>query len=520
MHTLCRVLTLCLLFAVALVVPIARANTLRLVMDGDPVSMDPHEQLSGGILQYSHIVFDPLCRWTQERTFEPRLATKWETLDDRTTRFYLRKGVKFHSGNPFTATDVQWTIDRLKRSEDFRGIFEPVEGVKIVDDYTIDIITKQPYPLLLNIATYIFPMDHVFYTGEDENGQPKDAIVKYGNPSFARNHASGTGPFTVAFRVPGVQMVFQRFEEYWDTESPGNVEKIVLTPISDDKTRVDALLTDNADLILPVPPQEYVRIQGDPHVKLLTMSGSRIITLQLNQRRRPEFRDVLVRHAIVHAINNEAIVKEIMHNAATAAGQHAPKGLVGYMNMLAPRYNLKRAQGLMKKAGYADGFECTMVAPNNRYINDEKIAEAVVSMLAQIKIKVNLTTMSKAVYWEQFDAQQADIQMIGWHPDTEDSGNYSEFLLMCPNKETGYGHYNSGNYCNPIVDDLVLRSQSETDVAIRNEMLQQVERIIYDDAAFVPLHWPDVSWASRENVLIEPIVNPANFPYFGDLVIE
>ncbi len=128
--------------------------------------------------------------------------------------------------------------------------------------------------------------------------------------------------------------------------------------------------------------------------------------------------------------------------------------------------------------------------------------------------------MDKADYWEQYDAQQADIQMIGWHPDTEDSANYTEFLMMCPNKETGYGQYNSGNYCNPIVDDLILRIQPETDAAKRNEMLKRVERILYDDAAFVPLHWQHLSWASRKNVLIEPIVNIGNHPYFGDLVME
>ncbi|MCP4935592.1 MAG: ABC transporter substrate-binding protein, partial [bacterium] len=129
MKTLCRVLTLSLLLAVVFFVPPAGAKTLRLVMDSDPVSMDPHEQLSGGMAQYSHMVFDPLCRWTKEMTFEPRLATKWETVDDRTMRFYLRSGVKFHSGNPFTAKDVQWTLERLKKSGDFKGLFEPVEGI-------------------------------------------------------------------------------------------------------------------------------------------------------------------------------------------------------------------------------------------------------------------------------------------------------------------------------------------------------------------------------------------------------
>jgi len=209
-----------------------------------------------------------------------------------------------------------------------------------------------------------------------------------------------------------------------------------------------------------------------------------------------------------------------MKGRATAAAQQAPEGYLGYVEDLEPRYDLDKARQLMAEAGYADGFECSMIAPNNRYVNDEKIAEAVVSMLGRINIKVNLNTMPKAQYWDKFDAQSADIQMIGWHPDTEDSANYTEFLLMCPDKDTGYGQYNSGNYCNPEVDELIMNCQSETDVEERTQMLKEVERILYNDAAFVPLHWQHLSWAGKDNLRIKPIVNVMNFPYFGDLVIE
>ncbi|HPI99140.1 MAG TPA: ABC transporter substrate-binding protein, partial [Synergistales bacterium] len=143
--------------------PVSAGKTLKLAMDADPVSLDPHVQLSGGMLQYSHMVFDPLVRWTKTMELEPRLATRWERIDENTMRFYLRPEVKFHSGNPFTAKDVQWTVERLKKSQDFKGLFEPFEGVNIIDDYTCDLVTKKPYSLVLNMATYIFPMDSVFY---------------------------------------------------------------------------------------------------------------------------------------------------------------------------------------------------------------------------------------------------------------------------------------------------------------------------------------------------------------------
>ncbi|MGD9358873.1 MAG: ABC transporter substrate-binding protein [Desulfobacterales bacterium] len=519
MSTYFRALTVFLLVLSLLGAVPAAAKTLRLAMDAEPVSMDPHAHLSTGTLQFSHLVFDPLLRWTQAMDFEPRLAHKWERIDDRTLRFHLRKGVTFHSGNPLTAGDVEWTLQRLKRSESFKGIFEPVAGTKIIDDHTIDLITKSSYPLLLNVATYIFPMDRLFYSGVDDLGKPKDAIEKF-EPSFARDNASGTGPFRVTERVPGTRMIFERIASYWDTQSPGNVSRIELSAIGNASDRVNALLAGKMDMIMPVAPQDYEQVRLVDDVRLVTTATPRIILLQLNQDRRPEFREVLVRQAIVHAIDNRAIVDAVMRGAATAAGQQAPKGYAGHMEGLKPRFNLKRAQKMMQKAGYPDGFECTMIAPNNRYINDEKIAATVVSMLAKINIRVKLTTMDKARYWEQFDARQGDIQMIGWHPDTEDSANYSEYLTMCPNKTTGYGKDNSGSYCNPIVDDLVLRSQSELDPAKRGTMLQRVEQLLYDDAAFVPLHWQNISWAAWKSVDLEPIVNALNNPYFGDLVMH
>ena len=497
----------------------AGAKTLKLALDADPKTMDPQEQLSGGMLQYSHLVFDPLVRWTQDLKFEPRLATKWERIDDLTIRFYLRKDVKFHSGNPFTAKDVAFTLNRFKKSVDFKGIFELFVEPKIVDDYTIDIKTKKPYALLLNTATYIFALDSKFYTGTDEKGKPKDACLKVGE-TFAKTNESGTGPFKVTSREHGVKMVFERFADYWDKKSPGNVSKIVLTPIKENATRVAALLSGDVDFITPVPPQDFDRLEKDPKVNLYTYSGGRIITVQMNQKRKKELQDVRVRQAIVHAVNNVGIAEKIMKGTATAAGQQGPKGYAGYKESLKPRYDLEKAKKLMKEAGLEKGFEASMIAPNNRYVNDEKIAEAFAAMLSKINIKVNLKTMPKAQYWDEFDKQPADFQMIGWHSDTEDSGNFTEFLAMCPNKETGYGQYNSGNYCNKKVDELTLAAQTETDLAKRASILQEIEQILYDDAAFVPFHWQNHSYGAKKNLDVAPIINTMNFPYFGDLVVK
>ena len=504
--------------SLAVVLP-AQAKTLRLAYDADPVSLDLHEQLSGGTLQLSHMVCDPLIRWNQDLGFDPRAASSWERINETTVRFNLRKGVKHHSGREMTAKDVVFTFNRLKQSEDFKGIFVNFEGVNAVDDYTVDVVTVGPYPLVEHTATYIFPLDSEFYTGTDDRGLDKSEIVKHGD-SFASSNISCTGPFTVTSREQGIEVVFDRFADYWDTDSPGNVDQIIFTPIKEAPTRVAALLAGDIDFAAPIPPTDLDRIASTEGVDLVTMSGTRIITFQLNQNRRPELADPRVRLAIVHAVNNEGIVKKIMKKFGTAAAQQSPKGYQGHNENLKPRFDLEKAKALMEEAGYADGFDVTMMAPNNRYVNDAKIAEAVAGMLAKINIRVDLTTMPKAQYWPKFDERAADIMMIGWHSDTEDSANFSEFLTMTPDEETGYGQYNSGNYSNAELDQLVLASASETDPAKRTEMLQKVEQILHDEAAFVPLHWQDRAWAARSGVNIAEIVNVMNFPYLGDLVME
>jgi peptide/nickel transport system substrate-binding protein len=504
--------------ALALALPV-QANTLKLAYDADPVTLDIHEQLSGGTLQLSHMVCDPLIRWNQDLGFDARVASSWERIDDTTVRFNLRKGVKFHSGREMTAKDVVFTFNRLKESEDFKGIFVNFTAANIVDDYAVDLVTDGPYPLVEHTATYIFPLDSEFYAGNDDRGRVKSEVVKHGD-SFASTNISCTGPYTIASREQGVEIVFDRFADYWDTDSPGNVSKIVFTPIKEGPTRVAALLSGDIDFAAPIPPADLARIDSNEETDLVTMSGTRIITFQMNQKSNPALADVRVRQAIVHAVNNAGIVEKIMKGFGTAAAQQSPKGYLGYNDSLTPRYDLEKAKALMAEAGLADGFDATMMAPNNRYVNDSKIAEAVAAMLAKINIRIDLTTMPKAQYWPKYDERAADIMMIGWHSDTEDSANFTEFLGMTPDEETGYGQYNSGNYSNAEVDQLVLDSAKVTDGAKRAEMLQRVEQIMHDEAAFVPLHWQDRAWAAKKGVHIDKVVNVMNFPYLGDLVMD
>jgi peptide/nickel transport system substrate-binding protein len=509
----------CLVITSLLSATAAGAKELRVAYDAGPATLDIQEQLSGAEMQLSHLSFDPLIRWTRDHAFEPRLAISYERLNPTTVRFKLREGVKFHSGNPMTADDFKWTFNRIKESSDFKYVFEKITALNVVDSHTIDLVTNGPYPLVLHTATYIFPMDSKFYTGTDANGTDMAAIVKNG-ASFASTHLSGTGPFKVVSREPGSKIVFERFADYWDKSSPGNVDRIVFTPIKDEQARVAALLSGDVDLIAPVAPNDFDQIRASSKVDLITVPSTRIIMLQMNQERRPEFRDQRVRMAIVHAVNNEAIVKKIMKGFATTAAQMSPAGYLGHNPNLKPRFDLDLAKKLMSDAGYKNGFSVTMMAPNNRYVNDGKIAQAVAEMLSKINIKVDLQTMPAAQYWPAFDDRAADIMMIAWRSDTEDSAHFYEYLAMTPDKSTGKGAYNSGNYSSDFVDTETMRASQETDIARRAEILQAIETRLFQDAAFIPLHWQSLAWAARKGINLDPVVNALNFPYLGDLVFR
>ncbi|WP_219704175.1 ABC transporter substrate-binding protein [Marinomonas lutimaris] len=489
----------------------ATATTLKMAFGADPVSLDPHEQLSESTLQFSHLAFDPLLRWKQNGQFESRLATKWERIDNLTMRFYLRKDVTFRTGNAFSAKDVVYTINRLKTSPDFRAMFDTIKSASIVDDYTIDVHTTYANPLLLNIMTYVFPMDRLFY-------QDKDQIVKYGE-TFASRNVSGTGPFILVDRELGSRMELKRNPNYWDTESIGNVDKIILTPIRADSTRLAALLSGDVDFIFPVSPIDIERTKKIKGIQLVTLPSTRILLLHMNQQRRKEFKDIRVRKAINLAINQALIVEKILKGYATPAGQLSPDRFLGHLNNLEPEYDLTKALALMKEAGYEKGFRISMMAPNNRYMNDEKVAQAITAMLSRINITVDLKTLPKAQYFKEFDNRSADMMMLGWQSDTMDSNNLFEFIIACPDAKTGMGAYNASEYCRPYIDDDIRQANREMNPERRLRLMQQIERTLYNDAAIVPLYWQSLTWAAKDKVKIQDIVNDQNYPHIGDLFI-
>ncbi|TDO98867.1 peptide/nickel transport system substrate-binding protein [Marinomonas balearica] len=490
----------------------SHAATLRMAFDNNIVSLDPHELLSESNLQFSHLVFDPLVRWKKDGSLEPRLATRWEQINAKTVRFYLREDVHFISGNEFSAKDVAYTLNRLKGSPDFRAMFDTIQGTKIIDPYTIDVISVAPNPLTLNIMTYVFPMDKAFYQGRDK-------IVKYGK-TFASKNVSGTGAYYIVERQPGIKTVLKRNPDYWDNDSKGNVDKLILTPIRNASTRLAALLSGDVDFIFPISPIDIPRTKQVKGIKVRALQSSRITLLHMNESRNPALKDIRVRKAINLAINQRLIVEKILKGYGTAAGQLSADRFLGHDPKIQPEYDLSKARQLLKEAGYEANLNLSMMASNNRYVDDKLVAEVIAAMLAKVGIKVNLKTLPKAQYFQELDRRQADLMMMTWQSDTLDSNNIFEFLVACQNDDSGLGAYNASEYCNISINQAIRMANTEMNPERRIRLLQSIERTVYDDAAVVPLFWKSLNWAAKKTVHFEDVVNDQNYPHIDRLVIS
>ncbi|MCP4747328.1 MAG: ABC transporter substrate-binding protein [Desulfobacteraceae bacterium] len=492
--------------------------TLKIGVPNDINSLDPHVSHSTTSMQYSNWVLDPLVRWKSKSQFEPALAYKWERLSDTCMRFYLQNNVRFHSRNKFSAQDVIWTFHRLIRSESFKKLFDQIDDIKIIDDYTIDIVSKSSNGLILNYASYIFPMDRKFYWGMDANGRHKDVIDSV-YPSFAQKNISGTGPFKIAYRKSQDITVLERFEDYWNSKAKGNVKRLIVYPIKKNDSRVEALSSGKVDVIFDVPVEKIPSIQKNKKLKLYQHSGDRVIIVQLNQNKRKQFKDFRVRKAINLAIDREKIAKKILKNSVVPANQLSPPEYNGHDDSIELKYDVNYAKKLMRQAGYKDGFECTMIVPHGRYYRDFEIGQTIVSMLGKIKIRVRLKSMINYEYWAAFDAGTADMQMIGWRAEIMDSNDLFLNLMACPDKNYNFGLYNSANYCNSQIDKLLLKAQKIPWPTERKKILNQIEKLFFKDSAFIPLHWQKNNYAARKGIDLEPALNVLNLPNLADIIV-
>ncbi|MBB4265152.1 ABC transporter substrate-binding protein [Roseospira visakhapatnamensis] len=485
----------------------ASAETFRWAFQGDFQALEPYVLNETHTLGVLGNIFEGLVRRDRDLGIEPALAESWEILDDTTWRFHLRQGVVFHNGNPFTADDVVFSLARAAaEGSDMSSRVAAVAEVRKVDDYTVDIVTTSPYPVLSADLTDLFIVDQEWC---EEHDAVAPANVKAGEENYATRHANGTGPFMVTERQPDVRTVFVPNPEWWD-EATHTVTEAIYTPITSDATRVAALLSGEMDLVYPVPLQDAPRVEAAPGVEMLAGPETRTVFLGMDQDRdvmlegsvtdANPFQDIRVREAFFRAIDIEAIRKKIMRGNSYPAALLIGPQIAGFDESLneRPAFDLERAKTLMAEAGYPDGFETGMDCPNNRYVNDEAICQAVAGMLAKIGVKVNLLAQPKSKFFPKVLAYETSFYMLGWTPSSLDAHNPLRDLMAC--RTDDQGKFNLGNYCNPRVDELTQAIQSEIDADARQAMISEAYRLVKDDWGYIPLHQQPLSWGKKESV--------------------
>ena len=388
--------------------------TFRYAVQGGLTSLDPYtlnETFTLGVLGN---VMEGLIRRDGDLNILPALAESWETLEPTRWRFHLRKGVRFHDGSPFTADDVVFSAERVRgEGSMLKTRLAATTQVIKVDDHTVDFLLASPNPIL----TAEWETWHILSKRwAQANGALKAQPATAGAVNTFALTANGTGPFMVASHEPGVRTVFRPNPNWWG-KPEHNLTEVVFQTVRGDATRVAALLAGEVDLVDPLPVQDIERVRASQTAHVLARPEIRTIFLNMDSLRdellyssvkgRNPFRDQRVRRAFYQAIDIDAIKAKIMR------GLSQPTALM-ISPLLFSRageferwpYDVAEARRLMAEAGYGEGFDLTLDCPNDRYVNDVAICQAVAAMLARIEVRVTVNTMPKAPYFAKIGAAQ------------------------------------------------------------------------------------------------------------------
>ena len=494
----------------------AAAADLTIATATEPSSMDPHfHNLTPNNMLSKH-VFNRLISQDAKQRLKPSLATSWKPVDDTTWEFKLRDGVKWHDGSPFTAEDVKFTVERApdvpNSPSSFGTYLKNIDSVEIIDPLTVHIKTKTVAPLtpvdLSNVAI-ISKKNGEGATTEDYN--TGKAMI-------------GTGPYKFVEWIPGDRIVYEKNPDYWGDPEPW--DKVTVRPISNDSARVAALLAGDVDMIDSVPTTDIADLKTKDGLNLWQGVSNRVIYLHLDHDRddspfvkakdgsdlgKNPLKDHKVRQAISKAINRPAIVDRVMAGVAIPAGQLLPEGFFAVHPDLKPEeYDPEAAKALLAEAGYPDGFSLTIHGPNDRYINDDKIVQAIAQMLTRVGIKSDVDTMTRSVYFKRAsrggpnDTPEFSFILVGWGAGTGEPSSPLRSLLHTYDKDRGFGASNRGRYSNPEVDALVEEALRTVDDAKREKLLQDATKIAMEDYGIIPLHYQVNTWATRDGLTYEP----------------
>jgi peptide/nickel transport system substrate-binding protein len=432
--------------------------------------------LTGGLDPFAHSgsteyprwlhVFDPLVRYDpQANTWVPHLAESWSTPSPTTIVFKLRDGVRFHDGSPLTADDVVFSLTRRRDDPDSKqaSALGIVQAVEALDPLTVRVTTKEPD------AAFLSRLDN----GAILSKAQYDRLGRDG----ALKQPNGTGPYLFKEYVPGERLVLTRNPSYWGPFQSA-WDEVVFRIIPEDEARITALLNGEVDLIANLPYQSIERVNGSGRARAVGVRGSRLMFVALNPITEP-IKSPLVRRAIAHAIDKDALIEGILQGHAYRLDGPLGPGMYGYVPDLGPRYeyDLAKSRQLLAEAGYANGFDTDFYTTVNRFPKDREISAAIVQMLNQVGIRAKLQTPDFGTYFQQFSRGEYATYYVGRGAVVDPSEYFQQYFRTGVTRRL--------QYSNPEVDRLLAAQAAELVPDKRLALLKDAQARIMDEAPAV-----------------------------------
>jgi peptide/nickel transport system substrate-binding protein len=509
---------------VALATGAASAETLRWARVADALTLDPHSQNEGPTSTLLHHIYETLVRRDTDGSLQPRLATEWSIHEDDPTIwvFKLREGVTFHDGSDFTAEDVVFSFERVRHeSSGFRALHSAVVGAEAIDDYTVHVQMSGPSPLYPQNLTNFFIVDSGWAQANDVVNPQNFAG---GEENFAVRNTNGTGPYELISRDPEVRTVLRAFDGHW-AETPA-VTEVIYTPIAEAATRVAALLSGEVDVVQDVPVQDIARLEQTDGITVVTgpenrniffaydMTSERLASANVDDN---PFARAEIREAMALALDRDAIRQVVMRGQSQPSAAPLPPFVNGWTEAMdaysAPDY--ARASELVRGA-YPNGFSVDLHCPNDRYLNDEAICQALVGMLGRIGITANLVSQTRSLHFPLIERWETDFYLLGWGVPTFDSAYVFNFLVHT--RGDGFGSFNGSRYSNPELDAKIQELATMTDLEARDALIAEIWETVMEDRIFLNVHNQVLAYAVRDGINLP--VHPENQPSMADVTFS
>ncbi len=490
------------------------ASELRIGLAADVTSMDPHFLNLQPNVNISWHVFDALTHVDADARLIPGLAVSWRALDATTWEFRLRRGVRFHDGSELTADDVVFSIERTRKvpNGQFRAFTQRIVATQIVDPHTLRLKTAAPY------AMVPYDLDSVMIVSRKAAAGAAPADFDSGRAMV------GTGPFRFVKYARGDRVELARNDAYWGGRP--RFDRVLFRIVPTDPARMAGLLAGDLDAIEQVPTPDRARLARDPAFRTEEKVSWRTIFFFADQRERAPgltdaagaplarnpLRDRRVREALSRAIDRRAIAERLMDGAALPAANLVSPPVFGHAPDLRPdAYDPAAARKLLAEAGWPKGFGMRLSAPNNRYVDDEQIAQAVAAMLARVGVRARVEAMPVNAYLAQGRGGRFCFAMFGWGSFSGDLALRA--LVATASPERGFGAFNWARYSNPAVDALLERAFATLDERAREALARDAMRAAMRDYAVIPLHHQVTTWAMKRSLEYAPRTDEFTFAH-------